>query len=331
MAKIKGVWVFNQVFTGEFDYQVTDISFMSNNTEFDGIAPSGSGGNSVMYYNRIGVSYWDFIAQSTYHGYTNGWKDEAYRTVDFGTTEQTVPDDFYTWMQANATQQAEPTTPKRKFTKLFLGNIVHTVGSRTFRKLSTEEPVVEDELQGTWVFNDTLTLDTTVDYSVNFTSNGVPYIALTVWHADTVMPRPKDLYFANSDVELEVYYNGWHEQIYKTIIVTSKLAEVENGEELLAWLKANATKQGATTPTLINFTIAGTSYQAEEGMTWKEWASSLYNTSEYRWGDTTNRLGYNDGMYQHYIQASGAFVLGDDVIINGFAYTDYKHAGGGAD
>lgn len=36
--------------------------------------------------------------------------------------------------------------------------------------------------------------------------------------------------------------------------------------------------------TLINFTINGTSYQAEEGMTWAEWCASAYNTDGY----TTN-------------------------------------------
>lgn len=34
--------------------------------------------------------------------------------------------------------------------------------------------------------------------------------------------------------------------------------------------------------TLISFTIAGTSYQAEEGMTWTEWCASSYNTDGYK-------------------------------------------------
>ena len=33
-----------------------------------------------------------------------------------------------------------------------------------------------------------------------------------------------------------------------------------------------------TSITLITFTIAGTSYQAEEGMTWEQWVNSSYNT-----------------------------------------------------
>ena len=46
----------------------------------------------------------------------------------------------------------------------------------------------------------------------------------------------------------------------------------------------NTTYYGAwtsATPTLISFTIAGTSYQAEEGMTWAEWVESSYNTDGY--------------------------------------------------
>lgn len=46
----------------------------------------------------------------------------------------------------------------------------------------------------------------------------------------------------------------------------------------------NTTYYGAwtsATPTLISFTIGGTSYQAEEGMTWAEWVNSSYNTGGY--------------------------------------------------
>ena len=38
---------------------------------------------------------------------------------------------------------------------------------------------------------------------------------------------------------------------------------------------------GETTTNLISFTIAGTTYQAEEGMTWGDWLTSEYNTGGY--------------------------------------------------
>lgn len=46
----------------------------------------------------------------------------------------------------------------------------------------------------------------------------------------------------------------------------------------------NTTYYGAwqsSAPTLISFTIAGTSYQAEEGMTWEQWVNSSYNTGNF--------------------------------------------------
>lgn len=199
-------------------------------------------------------------------------------------------------------------------------------GQLTSHQMQQEQ---EDELQGTWVFNDTLTLDTTVNYSVNFTSNGVSYTALTVWHGDTVMPRPKGLYFANSDVEFEVYYSGWHEQIYKTITITSKLSEVENGDALLIWLKANATKQSATTPTLITFTVGTTTYQAEEGMTWYEYCNSDYNTTGfYCWREDA---AVETGRYTStYITFNESSVIGTDTIISNATYST-QHTGGSND
>jgi hypothetical protein len=38
---------------------------------------------------------------------------------------------------------------------------------------------------------------------------------------------------------------------------------------------------GDSSANLISFTINGTSYQAEEGMTWAEWVASSYNTGGY--------------------------------------------------
>lgn len=149
----------------------------------------------------------------------------------------------------------------KKFTKLFLGDVVHTVGSRVFRKLSAEQPVVEDELQGTWVFNDTLDITnwTEKTYVVNFVSNSVNYGKMWVGfygdaEVDYVRYSVADASFGQS---VEVYEDtSWNNNAYKTINITSKLSEVENGAELLTWLKANATKQEAEEPT--DETIVGT-------------------------------------------------------------------------
>ena len=99
--------------------------------------------------------------------------------------------------------------------------------------------VTEDPLAGTWVFNDSIDLSTiTKGFSVSFISNSTNYQLLSL--------------FAGSIFVQEMQYDGyvvygaggsWADEAYKTITITSKLSEVTDGETLLAWLQANATKQ----------------------------------------------------------------------------------------
>ena len=70
------------------------------------------------------------------------------------------------------------------------------------------------------------------------------------------------------------------------------------------------------TLTLINFTISGTSYQAEEGMTWNEWLSSGYNTDGYF--DTEGTVCHSSGMMVWTSNFTAVSYL--DVIIAGENY-----------
>lgn len=65
---------------------------------------------------------------------------------------------------------------------------------------------------------------------------------------------------------------------------------------------------------LIKFTVDGTSYQAEEGMTWQDFVDSSYND-----GDVVINKGYvNYGGAR--IDNEGSTVLASDVIVNGCTY-----------
>ena len=143
---------------------------------------------------------------------------------------------------------------------------------------------VEDDLKGTWVLNSTIDVTNTFSYNVAFMSNNKVYSSFE--SGGHYHPA----FTGTQETEYELLYDeetaystdigdGWMNTEYKTITITSKLSEVTNGEALLAWLQANAKKQGGvnSTPTLISFTIGGTPYQAEEGMTWREWVDSEYN------------------------------------------------------
>lgn len=142
----------------------------------------------------------------------------------------------------------------------------------TFKRAGQEavtvfEKAAADALAGTWVFKDTLEFDVlgisqeeTIDFRFNFISDNSEMKALIVNSGLT--QEGKTLYEVIYEVSPEggsigepiaVYYSadfpgsgvikGWTSSSYKTINITSKLSEVTNGEQLLAWLQANATKQ----------------------------------------------------------------------------------------
>lgn len=81
-------------------------------------------------------------------------------------------------------------------------------------------------------------------------------------------------------------------------------------------------------PTLISFTIAGTSYQAEEGMTWEEWVNSSYNTGyqgsgEYLWYCTSSGYIKLDVMYVTTDGTLATRVKTTDIIIKDQSYPVY--------
>ena len=74
--------------------------------------------------------------------------------------------------------------------------------------------------------------------------------------------------------------------------------------------------------TLIRFTIAGTSYQAEDGMTWGEWVESEYNTNGYQ----IDNQGDGNGLYiqldggWHVKTSDSALVTSVNAVIDGGQY-----------
>ena len=70
---------------------------------------------------------------------------------------------------------------------------------------------------------------------------------------------------------------------------------------------------------LISFTIAGTSYQAEEGMTWNDWVASIYNTDGFAINDLTVVM--SDASIVAYNNSN---VIPTIAIISGAIYTLMK-------
>jgi hypothetical protein len=171
-----------------------------------------------------------------------------------------------------------------KFTKLNIGDTVASGGGRVLKKLSAESAVVEDELAGTWLFNDTLAWEDFGSHNVNFTSNSKTFTSISYGTDPDYMDSAALVYANDSETVYAYnfeYTNEWSNEAYKTITITSTLAEVTNGDELLTWLKANATKQ--TSDNSLYFTLIGNSGQNygsfpfEEGMTFTQFVNSSYN------------------------------------------------------
>lgn len=85
----------------------------------------------------------------------------------------------------------------------------------------------------------------------------------------------------------------WYEDVpteYQNQVCTITITGYDSSvdvSDVLNWLQANATKQNSAAVSTITFTIDGTSYEAEEGMTWAEWCESDYNTGGWKSGGST--------------------------------------------
>ena len=108
-------------------------------------------------------------------------------------------------------------------------------------EIGTVEGAATEGLAGTWVFNDTIDV-ISASVSVNF-------IDLNQKQFNGIAPSGATMYYGflddsgRQDGLMAYGGSGWNNDAYKTIAITSKLSEVTNGDTLLAWLQANATKQ----------------------------------------------------------------------------------------
>ena len=106
MATVKGVWVFNETISSQIPYDVY-TSFTSNDAKYFRMTASNNSVNGDMLVYEA-VTYVN--GNTSYHGVPvyffsdGGWAQEAYRTVEFGETEQEVSEEFYEWLTANATE-----------------------------------------------------------------------------------------------------------------------------------------------------------------------------------------------------------------------------------
>lgn len=105
MATIRGTWLLKDSLdltgiTAENSiYETVNFSSGGDWQKIAIYAPSDGSGKYIEY--RHANDNGDTVYDSGYQG----WEGENYKTVDFGSTTQTVSDKFYAWFTANATRQ----------------------------------------------------------------------------------------------------------------------------------------------------------------------------------------------------------------------------------
>lgn len=193
-----------------------------------------------------------------------------------------------------------------------------TIGTGTvkFRHYSQQEPSSGE----TWVLNENAYKATNnFTYTANFVCDGTNYTTIV----NSNNPKTGGLFYDTTQVVHPDYASQFVNEKYRTITFA-----IPPTGDLLTWLQANGTKQGGTT--LINFTINGTAYQAEEGMTWQEWVNSSYNTYGCTIeGSSVKGKGNNGSPTYIYINQNSSLTLvsSTDSIIKNATYED---AAGGA-
>lgn len=92
--ELSGKWVFNETLNKGTNPNAT----VSVNYTIDG--------NSYRYMDVYdGMIIYSNSGTDAFMSYNEGWMDDAYKIVDFGTSSQTVSKAFYEWFTANASKQ----------------------------------------------------------------------------------------------------------------------------------------------------------------------------------------------------------------------------------
>lgn len=115
MAKVSGIWNFYDIISALPTTSSYNVNFYSNDTQYIGIRKSGG----VLYYIASG-NVWNAI----YDYNDNKWHKEAYKTINFGDTEQDVNNVFYSWIFSNTTKSVGEIVAEIKYGSSILGRLI---------------------------------------------------------------------------------------------------------------------------------------------------------------------------------------------------------------
>lgn len=130
----------------------------------------------------------------------------------------------------------------------FIGGVSGEYRNLKFLKSTTgelktwlEANAVKCPLQGTWVFNEKLTIaNPPLRTDIAFASNGTEFTSINTGGGDMETTKSYPLFYNDTKVNSDSAYTGnWVNQAYRTITFT-KPVQCEGNEEFVRWFVDNA-------------------------------------------------------------------------------------------
>ncbi len=208
------------------------VNFTSDGVSYNAMRYTGDGTAMTLQY-KDADGEWTTVYNYNEDTSTGSWVNDAYKIVDLGTSAQTVTAIFKSDFIANTTKLTQLATPQNVTAdgKNVSWDEVENATSYEVLADGTSIGTVTPSTGETWVLNETLTIDTTVTYNVNFTTNNENKTSFEIRY----VRGDKELQY---DGEL-VYSNGtWIQEAYRTVTF-----ETAPSGDLLTWLQANGVKQ----------------------------------------------------------------------------------------
>ena len=274
---VKGKWVFNEVIDSKYAYDnnighgsADSLKFSSGGNLFKNMT-FGATWSTITNIHNYHLIYWYETVETKENitAFTHStadpmdtWHNEDFRTIDFGSTEQPVLDSFYAWLTANAKRQADPDV----VSVIYIDNIIAEIeaGQTVILNCADKQMATDISITAPEIKEANLQEKTITENGEITPDNG--YDGFSKVTIDVPIP---DGYIIPTGTK-EITENG-------TSDVTEFAAIEVNVPIPTRTQYAGSVTIKDLSISIINFTIDGTSYQAEEGMTWAEWVESDYN------------------------------------------------------
>lgn len=288
---VTGTWRFNSTLTPPPE----NVQFAMNNSAEIAFTVDGGafGGNYWKMLYRVSdnaLVYFvhhegDSSAGDGFDAYANGnFKSSKHQTVTF--VQGAASAGFVAWLEVNATKIADEPTMVLPATSP--NGIILTTEGKYVDKPIKVVPTLEAK-----------SVTPTAEAQVVATSDG--YVGMSAVVVEPYAPIPIEV--ATEAEMTALLTSGEVGGVYK---YTGTTGTYENGA--LYVLEAE----------LITFTIDGTEYQAEDGMTWAEWVESEYNTGGFTVINTTTVINQSENAVQY--SSNSTDVKATELILNDGTY-----------